>query len=133
MVFPKEEKRNSSKKTNDNYKKQLAKMFNDARSIEEFKIKANLLNAPKRICMPFLLYYHVRNLTLLIACAAIIATSILMTIMLCCIIEHMYSLGGYREATFAGFVIGSTIGTLVSVGPFKAWYYHMERIASRHC
>ena len=109
-------------------KKQLAKMFNDAKSIEEFKIKANLLSAPKRMCMPFLLYYYARNLSLPIACAAIISTSILMTTMLCCIIEYMYNLGGYHGATFAGFVIGSTIGTLVSLGPFRSWYYHMERI-----
>ena len=128
MVFPKEEKRNSSKKTNDNYKKQLANMFNNAKSIEEFKVNANLLGAPKKMCMPFLLYYYARNLSLPIVCAAIIATSILMITMLCCIIEYMYCLGGYRGATFAGFVIGSTIGTLVSIGPFKAWYDHMERI-----
>ncbi len=128
MVFPKEEKRNSSKKTNDDYKKQLAKMFNDTKSIEEFKINANLLNAPKRMCMPFLLYYYARNLSLPITCAVIMVTSILMTIMLCCIIEYKYSLGGYRGATFAGFVIGLTIGSLVCIGPFKAWYYHMERI-----
>ena len=128
MVFPKEEKRNSSKKTNDDYKKQLVKMFNDAKSIEEFKIKANLLSAPKRMLMPFLLYYYTRNLSLPIACAAIIATSILMTTILCCIIEHIYSLGGYHRAIFAGFIIGSIIGTLVSLGLFKSWYYHMERI-----
>lgn len=128
MVFPKEEKRNSSKKTHDDYKKQLAKMFNNAKSIEEFKVNANLLGAPKRMCMPFLLYYYARNLSLPITYAIIMVTSILMTIMLCCIIEYKYSLGGYRGATYAGFVIGSTIGTLVYIGPFKAWYGHMERI-----
>lgn len=131
MVFPKEEKRNSSKKTNDDYKKQLAKMFNDTKSIEEFKINANLLGAPKRMCMPFLLYYYARNLSLPITYAVIMVTSILMTIMLCCIIEYKYSLGGYRGATFAGFVIGSTIGTLVYIGPFKAWYDHMNASVAR--
>lgn len=53
MVFPKEEKRNSRKKTNADYKMQLAKIFNDVKSIEEFKINANLLSAPKRMCMLF--------------------------------------------------------------------------------
>lgn len=128
MVFPKEEKRNSSKKTNCYYyyKERLAKMFNDAKSIEEFKIEADLLGAPKRICMPFLLYYYARNLSLPVVYAVIIAISILVTTMLCYMIEYMHSLGGYFGATFAGVICGLAIGIIVIVGPFNTWYYSMK-------
>lgn len=131
MTFPKEEKRNSSKKTNCYYNERLAKIFNDVKSIEEFKIEADMLGAPKRICMPFLLYYYARNLSLPIVHAVIIDISILATTMLCYIIEYMHSLGGYFGATFAGFVIGLVIGIVVNICLFNPWYHSMNDLLQR--
>ena len=101
-------------------------MFNDAKSIEEFKIEADMLCAPKRICMPFLLYYYARNLSLPIVYAVIIAISILATTMLCYMIEYMHSLGGYFGATCVGIVCELANGILVNIGLFNPWYHSMN-------
>lgn len=133
MKYSKLEKKKAMQDAIDNEQYQLAKMYYESNSIEEFKIKVDLSDFSKsKLIKWFILYYHITNLSLFRFLPMIIG---IISFVLCFIqliivtiaIKFAFSFIGCSENTiFLIFLVYSTISVALS-------FLMTDKICSKFC
>ena len=125
MKYPVEEERLINQKITE----KIGMLYSNSDTIDKFKIDADLHNMPKSTIRLLVAYYHIRQhktfayiMTFAICLIAVLSTCI--GIEVCCGNSNAHD---YVGAIFAGFIVGSIIGSFVAWLAIQYFLYIIPR------